>query len=81
MIMDNENIMNSDNKSNSKSKKYYADVQKRYNDKCKMYACRYTPNDIEYVKLVDKAIENSGVSANVWLKTLIDNELKKQGLL
>lgn len=66
---------------NGKKKTYYADSQKRYGAKCKVFAAKYLPDDMEKVRLIDEAIEQSGMSANAWIKMAIDEKLERDGFL
>jgi hypothetical protein len=71
------------NKEQSKEKKstYYPNSQKRYGEKCKVFAIKYLPDDMEKVQLIDEAMKQSGLSANAWIKSAIDEKLEREGFL
>lgn len=71
----------SDKQNKEKKSTYYPDSQKRYGAKCKVFAIKYLPDDMEKVKLIDKALEQSGLSANAWIKMAIDEKLERDGFL
>ena len=71
----------SDEKNREKKSTYYANSQKRYGEKCKVFAIKYLPDDIEKVRLINEAIEQSGFSANAWIKSAIDEKLERDGFL
>lgn len=64
-----------------KKKTYFAESQKRYGDKCKTYAVKYTPSEIDEVKIMEDALMCSGLSANTWIKKAIHEKLEKDGFI
>lgn len=67
----------SDNKENSKKSTYYAESQKKYNQKTKLFAVKYTLQELEIVGKIEKAIEESGKTANAWIKEAIKEKLER----
>lgn len=77
----------SDNKVNlqenihNKKSTYFAESQKRYNDKCKFYHIKYTLEERELAEIVNSAIIKSGLTANAWIKKAINEKLKRDGFI
>lgn len=59
---------------------YNKDAQKKYSEKTMMFAVRYYPTDIEEGQRLKKHLEETGQSANSYLKELIKKDLDKKGI-
>ncbi len=66
---------------NGKKSTYYKDSQKRYGAKCKVFAIKYLPDDMEKVRIIEKTIAESGKSNNEWIKMAIDEKLERDKFL
>ncbi|MBQ8246902.1 MAG: hypothetical protein IJZ42_07195 [Lachnospiraceae bacterium] len=66
---------------NGKKSTYFAESQKRYNEKCKFYHIKYTLEEKEKAEIVNSAILKSGLTANAWIKTAIHDKLEKDGFI
>ena len=64
----------------NKKKTYYKESQKTYNDKCVKFAIKYTLNEINEGLEVQKAIEQSGMSANSWIKKAIAEKIERDNM-
>lgn len=73
-----ENINNNDEQ---KKKTYFAESQKRYGKKCKVYSVKYVPDEMESVEMLESAIAKSGLSANAFIKCAIAEKLARDGFL
>lgn len=71
----------SDKQNKEKKSTYYANSQKRYGEKCKVFAIKYLPDDMEKVRLIDEVLDKSRMSANAWIKMAIDEKLERDGFL
>lgn len=60
---------------------YNKDAQKRYNEKTLTFAVKYYPTDIVEGKRLKKYLEESGESANGYIKDLIKNDMDSKGIL
>ena len=58
-----------------KRKTYFAESQRKYGEKCKKYAVKYIPTEMDKVKEIEKELEKCGMSANAWIKQAIDEKL------
>jgi len=67
----------SDNKENIKKSTYYAESQKKYNQKTKLFAVKYTLQELGIVGEIEKAISESGKTANAWIKEAICEKLER----
>ena len=76
--MSDNNINSVKNTNNSKST-YYAGSQKKYNDKCKIFAIKYTLCELDDAEKLDRAIASSGMSANAFIKSAIREKLEHDG--
>ena len=78
-----ENMNNLDITEKNKKSTYNAKNQADYRKKVKQYNVKYSlaDSDLEKVRLIDKAIEQSGMSANAWIKIAIDEKLERDGFL
>lgn len=73
-----ENINNNEE---VKKKTYFAESQKRYGKKCKIYSVKYVPDEMENVEILESAIVKSGLSANAFIKCAIVEKLERDGFL
>lgn len=73
-----ENINNSEE---VKKKTYFAESQKRYGAKCKVYSIKYVPDEMENVEVLENAIVKSGLSANAFIKCAIVEKLERDGFV
>ena len=60
-----------------KKSTYYAESQKKYGEKCKKYTVKYTLQELEIVREIEKAISESGKTANAWIKEAIEEKLER----
>ena len=58
---------------------YFAESQKRYNDKCVKFTIKYTLNECQISEIVKTAIVKSGETPNKWIKQAIYEKLKNEG--
>ncbi len=58
---------------------YSAKSQKKYNDKCVRMAIKYTPNEQNDSDNLKKFLEQTGQSANSYIKNLIKTDLIARG--
>lgn len=72
---------NINNNEEVKKKTYFAESQKRYGAKCKVYSVKYVPDEMESVEILESAIIKSGLSANAFIKCAITEKLKRDGFL
>lgn len=66
---------------NKKKKTYFANSQKRYADKCKVYHVKYIPTEFDSMEAIEKALSVSGMSANAWIKLAIREKLERDGFM
>lgn len=59
---------------------YNKDAQKKYNEKVKMFALRYTPTDIKDGKRLEKYLKDNNLSCNAYLKSLVKKDLDEKGI-
>lgn len=59
---------------------YNKDAQKKYNEKVKMFALRYTPTDIKDGKRLEKYLKDNNLSCNAYLKNLVKKDLDEKGI-
>ena len=74
-------VNNTENKTDKKKKTYFADRQKRYGDKCKVYHVKYIPTEFDSMEAIEKALSVSGMSANAWIKLAIREKLERDGFM
>ena len=55
-------------------------AQKKYNEKCKRYTIKYTPDELEIIPQIEKALQESGMTANAWMKQAIKEKLERDTL-
>lgn len=62
---------------------YYKETQSKYRDKVKQYNVKYSlsDSDIKIVSLIDKAMNDSSMSANAWIKQAIKEKLINDGYI
>lgn len=72
----------SDNKENIKKSTYYAESQKNYRQKVKQYNVKYSlkEEDLETVARIEKAIAESGKTANAWIQEAIREKLERDSM-
>ena len=56
---------------------YNQKAQKKYNDKCKRYTIKYTPNEMDTVHEITNILQKTGKTANEWMKTAIREKLDR----
>lgn len=59
---------------------YNKDAQKKYSEKTMTFAVKYYPTDIKEGQRLKKHLEETGQSANSYLKELIKKDLDKKGI-
>jgi hypothetical protein len=59
---------------------YSAKSQKTYNDKCYRFSIKFVPSEKDEVERFKKYLEESGNSANTYIKKLIKNDMDKKGI-
>lgn len=59
---------------------YSPKSQKTYNDKCYRFSIKFVPSDQDEVKRFKKYLEESGQSANTYIKALIKADLDEKGI-
>ena len=58
---------------------YNAKAQKKYSEKTLIFATRYTPTDIAEGQRLKAYLEQTGQSANSYIKGLIKRDLDEKG--
>ena len=61
-----------------KKSTYNADAQKRYNEKTILFAVKYYPTDITDGKRLKQFLEQNGLTANAYIKSLIKKDLDEK---
>lgn len=59
---------------------YNKDAQKKYSEKTMTFAVKYYPTDIKEGQRLKKHLEETGQSANSYLKELIKKDLDEKGI-
>ena len=57
---------------------YYANSQKKYSQKVTLFTVKYHATEKEKAEKVKKAIQESGESANTWIKNAIHEKLERE---
>lgn len=62
---------------------YYKETQAKYRDKVKQYNVKYSlaESDLIIVANIEKAIANTNMSANAWIKQAIKEKLINDGYI
>lgn len=60
---------------------YSKNAQKKYMEKCKTYAVKYTPVDMSINNVLEKHLSDNNISFNSYAKNLIRNDLISKGLI
>lgn len=76
-----DNKENLQEKEHNKKSTYYAESQKTYNDKCLKYTIKFTLNESEVAEIVSRAIANSGMTPNKYIKIAIREKLERDGFV
>ncbi len=59
---------------------YNKDAQKKYSEKTMNFAVKYYPTDIADGKRLKKYLEETGQSANAYIKQLIKKDMDEKGI-
>ena len=59
---------------------YSAKSQKTYNNKCYRFSIKFVPSEHDEVQRFKRYIEESGQSANAYIKELIRRDLDEKGI-
>lgn len=59
---------------------YSAKSQKTYNNKCYRFSIKFVPSEHDEVQRFKRYIEESGQSANAYIKNLIKHDLDSKGV-
>lgn len=60
---------------------YNAKAQRKYREKTLQFTVKYTPTDIDEGQRVKAYLEQTGQSANSYIKNLIKNDLDRLGFM
>ena len=58
---------------------YSAKSQKKYNDKCYRFSIKFIPSEHDEIERVKAYLEQTGQSANSYIKSLIKADLDAKG--
>lgn len=60
---------------------YNYDTVKKYNAKCKQFGIKYTLKELEIAETLEKAVANSSLTMNAWIKEAVKEKLEREGYL
>ena len=57
---------------------YNQKAQKKYNEKCKRYTIKYTPEEMDVVNELENIVKQCGLTMNAWMKKAIMEKLERE---
>ncbi len=60
---------------------YDYEITKRYNAKCKQYTIKYTLKELNVPESIEKALSDTNLTANAWIKQAIAEKLERDGYI
>lgn len=57
---------------------YNKKAQKKYNEKCKRYTIKYTPDEMDIVSELENIVKQCDLTMNAWIKNAIHEKLERE---